>query len=300
MIYVKTDLNLQDRFIDYFSKHFDIETVNSDLILIKSNDVSKFNQLIKEDYIYRYLSRIYFVDSILDNVSFLKNIVKDDVIRLVCYPKDEETILLEELTKQNVNLSPTDFDKVLFIVKLNGVYYYGLKEKNYFYKKEDLDIHVARAYYKIKEIIISENLDIKNKTILDIGAAPGGWCEYLKDKAKLLIAVDPAELQIKSENIVYFKNKFEDILDKLNNYDYDIIICDVNDEFQKLIKYLLKLNYSNKYLIMTLKFSKMSTKKLNEEIEFISNFMKDYVEFIKIKWLFANTQHERTLFCKFK
>jgi 23S rRNA U2552 (ribose-2'-O)-methylase RlmE/FtsJ len=300
MIYLKIDLNLQERFLNYFSKHFDVEIVNSDLMLIKSNDIDKFNQLIKDDYIYRYLSRIYFVDSVLDNVSSLKNIVKDDIIRLVCYPKEDENILLEEITKQNVNLSPTEFNKVLFVVKLNNVYYYSLKEKKYFYNKENLDDHIARAYYKIKEIIVSENLDVKNKTILDIGAAPGGWCEYLKDKAKLLIAIDPAELEIKSENIIYFKNKFEDILDKLNDYDYEIIICDVNDEFQKLIKYILKLNYSNKYLIMTLKFSKMSNKKLNEKIEFISNFMKDYADSIKIKWLFANTKHERTLFCKFK
>lgn len=300
MIYIKIDLNLQERFVNYFSKYFEVEVINSELLLIKSNDVNKFYELIKEDFIYRYLSRVFFIDSVLDNVSSLKSIVKNDIIRLVCYPKEEENILLEKISEMNINLSPTEFNKVLFVIKLNDVYYYSLKEKDYFYHKEHLNDHVARAYYKIKEIIVHENLDVKDKIILDIGAAPGGWCEYLKDKAKLLIAVDPAELEIKSENIIYFKNKFEDVLDKINSYDYDIIICDVNDEFQKLFKYILKLNYSNKYLIMTLKFSKISNKKLNEKINIINDFMKDYSDSVKIKWLFANTKHERTLFCKFK
>jgi 23S rRNA U2552 (ribose-2'-O)-methylase RlmE/FtsJ len=236
----------------------------------------------------------------LNEIGSLKNIINNDTIRVICYPKEEEDIILNKLNEMNIKLSPTEFNKVLFIVKINDTYYYGYKEKKYFYQKDSLDEHVARAYYKIKEIIVSESLDVKDKVILDIGAAPGGWCEYLKNNSKLIVAVDPADLEIESKNIIFYKNKFEDILDKINNYNYDIIICDVNDEFKKLFKYILKLNYSGKYLIMTLKFSKMSNKKLDLKIKEISEIMNNYSNFVKIKWLFANTNHERTLFCKLK
>lgn len=197
------------------------------------------------------------------------------------------------------SLSPTEFNKILYLVKKDDELFYSIKDKDFFYKRKEIEPRIARAYYKIKEIVLENNLDIKNKTILDIGAAPGGWSEYLKNYAKQIIAIDPAKLEIQDYKIIHFQEKLEDVIEKVNQYGYEIIICDINQEFEKVMESIFKLNYKNKILIITLKFSRRSNNYVSKRIKEIYEFIKPYSENAKIKWLFANTQKERTLICKF-
>jgi 23S rRNA (uridine2552-2'-O)-methyltransferase len=42
----------------------------------------------------------------------------------------------------------------------------------------------SRAYFKLEELDAKEHLFKKNMTICDLGAAPGGWSQYLSQKLK--------------------------------------------------------------------------------------------------------------------
>ncbi len=295
MIYIVIPKEYSERFIDYFlEKKISSRKIESDLLEVDFDDYKQFLKIINQDYLCRYVSRVFFVSKKIGHLDQLKEITQN--IRVQVYPKKEEETILQMLENNNVKLSPTEFESILYIVNLNNCYYYELLDKDYFYRKIS-EKQVARAYYKIKQIVCEKEIDVKNKTVLDIGAAPGGWSQYLKEYASQIIAVDPAELQISKENIVHFKNKLEDVIDQINSYEYDIIICDINDEFYKVIKNIFKLNYKGKQLIMTLKFSRKSIKLIEKEIEEIKEYMLQYSKNVEILWLFANTRFERTLYC---
>jgi 23S rRNA U2552 (ribose-2'-O)-methylase RlmE/FtsJ len=295
MIYLVIPKEYSTRFIEYFIKYnLKSKIVEEELLEINSDDYLRFLNIINKDYLTRYISRIFFVEKEVKNIEEIPN--NNKKLRVQAYPKKEETKIIEELEKKGFNLSPTDFEEILFIVKINNNKYYQILDKKYFYRKTQ-EKHIARAYYKIKQIVCEKTIDVNNKVILDIGAAPGGWSEYLKESASMIIAVDPAKLEIASEKIIHFKNKLEDVIKQINNYEYDIIICDINDEFYKIFKNVLLLNYSKKQIIITIKFSRKSKQKINKEIEEIIEYMKKYSTNVDIFWLFANTKFERTLCC---
>ncbi|HAF88128.1 MAG: 23S rRNA (uridine(2552)-2'-O)-methyltransferase RlmE [Legionellaceae bacterium] len=49
-------------------------------------------------------------------------------------------------------------------------------------KQAQLDGYRSRAVYKLKEIDEKEHLIQPNMTIVDLGAAPGGWTQYVSQK----------------------------------------------------------------------------------------------------------------------
>ncbi len=296
MIYIIIPKGFTKRFINFFLKS-NIQAIEEKdgLLRLDTDDLSFVLEITKEDFVNRYISRIFFVNKKIEDVAKIPN--NNKTTRVQVYPKKKEQDVLEILDKNNFSLSPTDFEEVLSIVFVNGCYYGYTNKNNFFVKTQEKQ--VARAYYKIKQIVCEENIDVKNKIILDIGAAPGGWSKYLKDFAKQIIAVDPANLEISSNNIIHFKNKLEDVVAQINTYDYDIIICDINDEFFNVVENIFKLKYVNKTLIMTLKFSRKNKKAIEKEIIDIQEHIKKYSKEVRFFWLFANTKYERTLICKF-
>lgn len=295
MIYLIIPQKYSSRFVEYFKKNqVDAKEVEECFLELDTNDYALVNNLISKDFVSRYISRMFFVDKKITNIDELQKINKK--IRIQVYPKIQENKVLEKLEERGFDLSPTEFEEVLSVVYVNDQCYYGLLNKKHYFRK----IHekkIARAYYKIKQLVFEKQIKLDNKVVLDVGAAPGGWSEYLKDHVEKIVAVDPAQLKIEGDNIVYFKNKIEDVISEVNNYNYDIIICDVNDVFYSVFNNILKLNYKNKQLIMTLKFSKKSLKKINQDVEEIKEFLKMYAKDVEILFLFANTKFERTLFC---
>lgn len=60
-------------------------------------------------------------------------------------------------------------------------------------KKAQIEGYRSRAVYKLKEIDEKENLIQPGMTIVDLGAAPGGWTQYIAKKLKgkaQIIALD--------------------------------------------------------------------------------------------------------------
>lgn len=67
------------------------------------------------------------------------------------------------------------------------------QKRDYFVKQAQDKGQVSRAHYKLQQIDQRYKLLRANSRVLELGAAPGGWTNYLESKLTkgILIAVDP-------------------------------------------------------------------------------------------------------------
>ncbi|HCD26342.1 MAG TPA: 23S rRNA methyltransferase, partial [Gammaproteobacteria bacterium] len=77
------------------------------------------------------------------------------------------------------------------------------QREDFFLKKAQGQGFVSRAYFKLQELDTRFDLLKPKQSILELGAAPGGWVRYAEDKlsghGNLYIAVDP--LPVKSSGL---------------------------------------------------------------------------------------------------
>ncbi len=130
-----------------------------------------------------------------------------------------------------------------------------------FVKKRNKMGLISRAYFKIQEINQKYNICKKDIKILDLGASPGGWCQYFQLFSTKIIAIDiNTDFQI-TKNIEFYN---ADITDKikisniLTNKNFNLIVSDIapNWSGNKLIDqskmteiYEASLNICNNYLL---------------------------------------------------
>lgn len=73
-----------------------------------------------------------------------------------------------------------------------------------------MDSAISRAYYKIQEACLRFKVPL-NETwkVLDLGAAPGGWSQWLSQVAHIVVAVDPANMRIPTHKSAKFVPRTE-------------------------------------------------------------------------------------------
>lgn len=104
-----------------------------------------------------------------------------------------------------------------------------------FVKQSQKDGYRSRAVYKLKEIDEKDHLLKPAMTIIDLGAAPGSWCEYVVRKLGgkgRVIALDilPMEPMDGVEIITgdFLEDEvFEQLLNVLGDDRPDLVICDM-------------------------------------------------------------------------
>ena len=104
-----------------------------------------------------------------------------------------------------------------------------------FVKLSQQDGYRSRAVYKLKEIDEKDHLIKPGCTVIDLGAAPGSWCEYLVRKLKgqgRIIALDilPMEPMQGVEVIqgdFLEETVFQALLDTLGDSQPDLVISDM-------------------------------------------------------------------------
>ena len=104
-----------------------------------------------------------------------------------------------------------------------------------FVKQSQKDGYRSRAVYKLKEIDEKDYLLKSGSVVIDLGAAPGSWCEYVVRKLKgkgRIIALDilPMEPMEGVEIITgdFLENEvFSELLNTLGSDKPDLVICDM-------------------------------------------------------------------------
>jgi len=104
-----------------------------------------------------------------------------------------------------------------------------------FVKQSQKDGYRSRAVYKLKEIDEKDYLLKPGSVVIDLGAAPGSWCEYVVRKLKgkgRIIALDILPME-PMEGVEIITGDFLDddvfgeLLNTLGTDKPDLVICDM-------------------------------------------------------------------------
>ena len=107
------------------------------------------------------------------------------------------------------------------------------QKRDIYVRQSKLEGYRSRAVYKLQEIQTKFKVINNGMSIVDLGAAPGSWSEFISRKFKniKLVAIDLKELD-KIENVTHIKGDFtEEITQKKieKNFDekIDLVISDM-------------------------------------------------------------------------
>ena len=102
-----------------------------------------------------------------------------------------------------------------------------------FVRKSISDNYRSRAAYKLVEIIDKYKILLGAKNVIDLGSAPGSWCQVLKNQGKSLnsiIAVDILEMEeIKGVTFYqsdFLSSKFKKISKTIG--EFDLVLSDIS------------------------------------------------------------------------
>lgn len=108
------------------------------------------------------------------------------------------------------------------------------QKRDYFVRQAQDNGQVSRAHYKLLQIDQRFKLIKPRSKILELGAAPGGWTNYIESKISngLLIAVDPRPITAGMETRVIEGNVGEDAVDRqiaeaLDDTRLDLVLSDM-------------------------------------------------------------------------
>ena len=107
------------------------------------------------------------------------------------------------------------------------------QKRDIYVRQSKLEGYRSRAVYKLQEIQTKFKVINNGMSIVDLGAAPGSWSEFISRKFKniKLVAIDLKELD-KIENVTHIKGDFSDEITQKKiekNFDekIDLVVSDM-------------------------------------------------------------------------
>ena len=101
-------------------------------------------------------------------------------------------------------------------------------KRDYFAKKASLEGTRARSYYKLEQIDRKYKIFKRGMRALDLGASPGGWSLYLKQKGVEVVAVDTSEMD-PIEGVLFIKRDVRELLLSPPDWfgEFDVVLSDM-------------------------------------------------------------------------
>jgi len=140
------------------------------------------------------------------------------------------------------------------------------QKRDIYVRQSKLEGYRSRAVYKLQEIQTKFKVINNGMSIVDLGAAPGSWSEFISRKFKniKLVAIDLRELD-KIENVTHIKGDFTDEITQKKiekNFDekIDLVVSDmaVNTTGNKNVDSLVTGELSIEAMNFSLKILKKS------------------------------------------
>ena len=138
------------------------------------------------------------------------------------------------------------------------------QKRDIYVRQSKLEGYRSRAVYKLQEIQTKFKVINNGMSIVDLGAAPGSWSEFISRKFKniKLVAIDLRELD-KIENVTHIKGDFTDEITQKKiekNFDekIDLVVSDmaVNTTGNKNVDSLVTSELSIEAMNFSLKILK--------------------------------------------
>lgn len=114
--------------------------------------------------------------------------------------------------------------------------WYQEKKQEHFYKKAKTEGYRARSAYKLKQIQKRFQVMKQGDTVIDLGAAPGGWSQVAQEivgNQGMVVGIDLQKIT-PIDGIVFFKGDITDktslstLKQSIGNKDADIILSDMS------------------------------------------------------------------------
>jgi len=273
--------------------------------------------IFNHPFLLRHVSRLYLVDTLVDSLEVIqdknawKNILDSDLsFRLHVDPVKMQEPIAKSID-ENVKLSPTEYTHLFTIIPMENFCLIGFEEASFDYvhmwKNQPDYGAICKAYYKIRECHLRNlfELNPETTTAVDVGAAPGGWTQYLGPYCKKLFAIDPAIMKYEAENVVHLKMKVQDSLEILGDQVIDLVVDDVITSHPKdslhIVEPIVRHLKVGGYLVLTLKLGGRNDNYVNSLLDWFRhhvNAIMPYMHIEQIVHLFANTNFERTVIAK--
>ena len=216
----------RDRIIAVWSDHLDLES---------SILTDKFSgPAIRRVYPMRTSDTIAYSShpSLSESVSnCLSTLEKSRKIRVQAFPRNQTGAVLKIVEAANVLCDPRDFDIVLNVVLSDAVYHVSAVSRKFISSQLEAPHAICRAEAKIAEALTRRCWKLQSTRLaLDIGAAPGGWSNYLATMVDRVIAVDKGEVLCQTEKVTHWKMSGEEAISKLIDLKelVDFFCCDAN------------------------------------------------------------------------
>jgi len=167
---------------------------------------------------------------------------------------------------------------------------------DYFYNKAKIDGYFARSIYKLEELDTKYKLINKNtKIVLDLGASPGSWLQYIDKKINnsFLIANDINDIKYTNSNINFIKSSVfdlnKDIILNISNSKFDLVLSDMAPKTSgiKLKDQADSLELSYKALELAIELLKLDANFVCKYFNIISPDIKLFTN--EVKKYFKNT-----------
>ena len=148
----------------------------------------------------------------------------------------------------------------------------------------------ARSVFKIKDMDKKFHIIKKGYLVLDIGASPGSWSQYVFEKGALVDAVDLDDVNVEGVNFIRANIEKKDIFEKIQE-EYDVVLSDVAPKTTGV----LDIDNYNSFLLSSraLEISQKVLKKTGVFVckifqskyynEFLKNFKKSFKKVRTVK-----------------
>lgn len=241
---------------------------------------------------------------------------KEDLFRVVAYPKSLEQYIINQIFGDHLldkgwDIHPLDYTKTLFAVNCSPtcIRYSFRPAAELFLTPSDGHARVAgqtcKASGKLTEALCVSGFEPrKGGVAIDVGAAPGGWTQVLAETMDTVVAIDPAVLHadvLALTNVVHIRQQSQAATEEIiaavgQDKTIDLLVCDINrhpEEMISILKPLLGMLRSGGMIILTLKYRGKGKEKAGG-VEKLKEELGPGFHKVKILWLTANTENERT------
>ncbi|MCO5582095.1 hypothetical protein L7F22_035985 [Adiantum nelumboides] len=225
-------------------------------------------------------------------------------IRLQTFPRELATKLIDEIPELDGAMH--GFSHSLYAVKTDGVIRYGIGKGEDMYlvacdREALFKGAVARACSKLEEVLYVKGIKLTpDMLVLDVGAAPGAWTEFVSKRVCHVVAIDPGKLSENILGVTHIRKKAQDAIMDLVSWtrgrSFDLLTCDINKhpaEAAEVVVPLLKFLKAGGFVILTLKFHGRGKNK-EDKIAELKTIFKDTLKNVDTIWLLANSIYERT------
>lgn len=280
--------------------------------------IEAIQRIVDTPVVNRHISSIYLCTHCLeissdDDFDPPETTSVGHVFRIQAYPKT----LVQTVTSSlplSVQLNPKEFTHVYQVIRVSqDLVMYGIVAKQHNFnthprvKSEKEHVHVSRAYYKLREALPPNAM--YNQAI-DVGSSPGGWTEFLSSRCKLVISIDPGELDprvLSLGNVINVRSSAASSVEKVTHVWSsssilnlpNILVCDMNRDVMfcwDMLKSFVSLLNAGDCLVLTVKLMRDGLQARADTLEEIRGALVDSGFRIEnIKWLFANQLQERTI-----